>query len=162
MTYIKLLKKLSIVRYGYKILFAAERNLFSFLLVPIMVFIRFLIKIFKKSLRLRTYVGGSDFLCIIFIFLVLSNTIGEKMIWVLLLIHRFISDRRQYKALISNGQKWFKMRTSAYEIFIVSFVIISKFFQSPSRFSVGFLARWWCTFIWCINESFHAIWRISK
>ena len=70
-----------------------QKILFSFLLVPIMVFIRFLSKIFKKSLRLRTYVGGSDFLCINFIFLVLSNKIGEKMIWVLLLIHRFISDR---------------------------------------------------------------------
>ena len=52
-------------------------------------------KIFKNSARLRTYVGGSEFLCIYFIFSLLSNKTGQKLIWVSLLIRRFIEYRCQ-------------------------------------------------------------------
>ena len=78
-------------------------------LAPLEIYLRFFNKIFKNSARLRTYVGGSEFLCIYFIFSVLSNKTGQKLIWVPLLIRRFIEYRCHFE---QPGIEWFIINES--------------------------------------------------
>ena len=63
---------------------------------------------FKSWLRLRTWVGGSEFLYVPIIWPVLSYEPVTNIIWRLLLIFRFIVDRYQYKCITLNFFIWHK------------------------------------------------------